>query len=62
MGVIADDMINGFMCSWCGICFEEEHGYPVLCRGCYKDWLDDGHTKKELLKEHGIQPAINKEL
>ena len=38
MGQIADDMINGFCCSLCGgVYFEEEHGYPVVCKTCWKD-------------------------
>ena len=37
MGQIADDMINGFCCSLCGVYFEEEHGYPVACKTCWKD-------------------------
>ena len=35
MGQIADDIVNGLQCSWCGICFEKAHGYPVLCMSCY---------------------------
>lgn len=49
MGEIADDMINGFCCSYCGIYFEEEHGFPVLCKSCYE-------------KTAGIQKAYIKEL
>lgn len=37
MGDIADDIIEGFQCSCCGICFEDAHGYPVVCRGCWND-------------------------
>lgn len=37
MGQIADDIMNGFQCSGCGICFEGEHGFAVFCRGCYGD-------------------------
>jgi hypothetical protein len=36
MGEIAEDMIDGASCSMCGIYFEREHGYPVLCKGCWK--------------------------
>lgn len=36
MGQIADDMVAGFQCSHCGICFEAAHNYPVLCRECFK--------------------------
>lgn len=34
MDEIADDMINGLSCSWCGIYFTEEHGHPVVCKEC----------------------------
>lgn len=54
MGQIADDMIDGFMCSLCGTYFEEEHGYPVVCRGCWEDLTEE---EKEM-----YQKAINKEL
>jgi hypothetical protein len=56
MGEMADDVINGFMCSWCGTCFDGEHGYPVLCFECRK-----GMKKKEMEK-HGLQAATLKEL
>ena len=54
MGEIADDMINGWSCSHCGIYFEEEHGHPVLCRACYIS-----ETKEE---RAGIQQAYIKEI
>ncbi len=37
MGEIADDIVNGFQCSHCGVCFADEHGYPVLCEECFED-------------------------
>lgn len=37
MGQIADDMICGLRCSLCGVFFREEHGYPVVCKTCWKD-------------------------
>lgn len=37
MGDIADDIIDGFSCSWCGVYFVEEHGYPVICKDCYEN-------------------------
>jgi len=43
MGEIADDMINGACCSLCGVYFEEEHGYPVVCESCYEP--DCGYPK-----------------
>ena len=37
MGDMADAAINGENCSLCGVEFEHEHGFPVLCRSCWKD-------------------------
>ena len=64
MSEIADDMIGGFSCSWCGIYFEESHGYPVICRGCYRDWQKENNSKgkRELLRMCGVQLANEKEL
>jgi hypothetical protein len=48
MGEVADDMITGLACSWCGTYFVEEHGYPVLCHGCWdnaKPEDREGHQK-----------------
>ncbi len=61
MGDIADDIIEGFQCSWCGQCFEEEHGYPVVCKTCSTDWYKEGHNQQELHKL-GLQEATIKEL
>lgn len=40
MGEIANDMIDGFCCSCCGIYFTEEHGFPVYCEECWEDGDD----------------------
>lgn len=37
MGQLADDMVNGYSCTLCGVYFEDEHGYPVVCQSCYDD-------------------------
>lgn len=34
MGEIADMMINGSMCQYCGECFDDEPGYPRSCESC----------------------------
>ena len=41
MGELADDAISGHCCSWCGIYFDGEHGYPVVCRECFQGATDD---------------------
>ena len=43
MGEIADDMIDGTSCSLCSQYFEESHGYPVACKGCWEP--DCGYDK-----------------
>jgi hypothetical protein len=35
MGEIADMMVDGGMCSWCGVVFRKNYGYPVLCKSCW---------------------------
>lgn len=65
MGDIADDVMNGFQCSWCGVCFEKEHGYPVACKICWEEAtagfrsFDD---EDDLAIESGVQEAIYPEL
>lgn len=54
MGEIADAMIEGSMCSHCGTCFREDHGYPVLCNSCFDD-----ETEKE---RAGLQRATLEEI
>lgn len=50
MGENAEDMINGFCCSICGVYFEKEHGYPVVCKDCYDD-IDQEMYQKATEKE-----------
>lgn len=54
MGQLADDMIEGFSCSLCGVYFEEEHGHPIVCQSCWNDLSDE--EKKD------YQLATNDEL
>lgn len=34
---VADEKVNGESCEFCGIEFRKAHGYPVVCKGCWKD-------------------------
>ncbi len=54
MGKIADLMINGKQCSHCGMCFEKEHGCPVLCQDCYENETEEERA--------GLPIAVNSEL
>ncbi len=66
-------MISGFQCSWCGVCFEQEHGYPVACGGCWEDMLDKIEAGGEVVEVtvtedceitmiSGVQRAIERRL
>jgi hypothetical protein len=54
MGQITEDILDGSQCSGCGVCFETEHGYPVLCGDC---WYRAEHEAR-----HGMQRATKREL
>jgi len=59
---IADDMVAGLACSWCGIYFENEHDYPVVCRACFKTWQrENTRGKKAFTQMEGLQVAHIKE-
>ena len=45
MGEIADDLIEGACCSLCGVYFEDEHGYSVLCEDCFDSDDQDMYPK-----------------
>lgn len=64
---IANDMFVGIQCSWCGIRFTDEHGYPIICKGCFEDYRQKLKVREEtaklaLLKKYGLQLAILDEL
>lgn len=56
MGEIADDMISGLCCTFCGVYFQSEHGYPVLCLNCWK------YAMRKEKTETGLQEATIPEL
>lgn len=55
MGEIAEDMVDGFMCSLCGTYFEKEHDYPVVCDYCWDDLSveEKKHYQKHIYKKLG---------
>lgn len=53
---VADDKVSGLSCSFCGIYFGHEHGYPVVCRSCWRE------TPRSDLDKLGLQRAWIKEL
>ena len=54
MGELADDLMEGRCCEWCGIYFEADHGYPVICRGCFAEATPE--------ERNGVQRATINEL
>jgi len=54
MGDMANDAIEGHCCSWCGIYFTQEHSYPAVCKGCWKDATPE--------ERQDVQKAIYPEL
>ena len=62
MGELAQDKIDGFSCSWCGVYFEEEHGYSVLCDDCWEGELENQRRTGKIPHDHGLQKAIHREL
>lgn len=51
MGEMADDAVEGMSCMWCGVYFEEEHGFPVLCVRCAEE-------QDKLIKAKKIDPRL----
>ncbi len=47
MGEIADWLIQGGGCEWCGEYIGEEEGYPRLCGGCAEDARKDSYNVKD---------------
>jgi hypothetical protein len=58
---IAEEMTEGLICSHCNCFFTEAHGYPVICKPCFKQWQRENNWagKKALLKMTHLQVAIN---
>lgn len=37
MGDVADFMLDGVLCEWCGSYIEGSGGYPQLCADCFDE-------------------------
>lgn len=37
MAEILNLILSGRACFLCGIYFRRDHGYPVLCKGCFEE-------------------------
>lgn len=62
MSDIADAIMEGCQCSWCGIWFEKAYGYPVICKDCWKNAMKDYKDEDDLRIDTGISKAAFKEL
>lgn len=59
MGEIADMMLEGAMCQWCGEFLENAAGFPTICRGCQGQHGVNAHgepTKKRRKKKNRSKP------
>ena len=54
MGEIADSVLDGACCEWCGVFFAKEHGHPVVCTACW--------TNSSASERAGHQRATEAEL
>ena len=49
---IAEDMVDGDCCSWCGVFFElngdaYRHGSPLVCQDCFKQYRKEDRCGKQ---------------
>lgn len=62
MGEHADDMVEGTVCSDCGMFFRDPmkhdhvytHGFPVICRDCWNDYTP---AERAQARKNGMQVA-----
>lgn len=47
MGEIAEMMLEGTLCEWCGTHLGEGFGYPRLCPSCKAEDLDHYHHSSQ---------------
>jgi len=46
MGDIADMMLDGTLCQWCGEYLDDAKGWPTVCSGCQLEHDVDQHGNK----------------
>lgn len=65
MGEIADDLVEGLVCSGCGIYFQGDHGHPVLCMSCHQEEKRELNCERksgQARRKPELPQAYNKEL
>ena len=62
MGQISDDIMEGFQCGNCGVCFCEPHGFPVLCESCWEAAEKEQRVKKTKFNAVFADGCFQKEL
>lgn len=56
MGEMAEDLIDGSCCQICGEYFTEDHGYPVVCKEC---WRAMSKKERQEAMSSGLQVATH---
>ena len=59
MGEIADAMLNGEFCQWCGEYLGEGDGYPVICPGCQRTHGVNAYGEKRDTKSRAVSAQGN---
>lgn len=55
MGEAAEDLIEGFTCELgCGTYFENEHGYPAVCKHCWSQLSKSERKNHQIATEEEI--------
>jgi hypothetical protein len=65
MSEIANDMVDGACCCLCGVYFENENGFPVLCASCWKEYgqkVAKSHNGLPPITPEGWQQSLEKEI
>jgi len=72
MREMTEDIVGGLSCSWCGVYFEEENGFPVACEDCWNEEKKKHPKKFKLgfpyndlateIHDSGVQLSLTKEI
>jgi hypothetical protein len=62
MGEIAELMLDGAMCQWCGEVLGDGDGYPVVCAGCQRqhDVNEFGEDRSTPTESTPIEPRLTR--
>ena len=64
MGEIAEMMLDGMMCQWCGECIDDPMGFPTVCAGCQQGEGVDQHGDRDRRghEDDAVDPVLAEEV